>query len=97
MEEKNDDGEEDDEIIKIILHPDSEIITSDGTVKKVSDVEENDVLLGSSHCNVVFKKYLSEIWGKNYEIDSAPIINKADSLQLKLRGFTGELTLYEMK
>jgi hypothetical protein len=60
MEEKNDDVEDDDEIIKIILHPDSEIITSDGTVKKVSDVEENDVLLGSSHCNVVFKKYLSE-------------------------------------
>ena len=45
----------------------------------------------------VLKKYLSEVSGKNYEIDSAPIINKADSLQLKLRGFTGELTLYEMK
>jgi len=60
MEEKNDDGGEEDEIIKFLLHPDSEIITSDGNVKKVSDIEENDVLLGSSHCNVVFKKYSSE-------------------------------------
>ena len=61
MEGNNENKEDEDEgIVRIILHPNSEIIMSDGNVKKANDIEENDILLGSSHYNVVFKKYLSK-------------------------------------
>lgn len=52
--------EEDEGIVRIVLHLDAEIIMSDGNIKKSIDIEENDILLGSSNLNIVFKKKMSE-------------------------------------
>lgn len=47
--------------IKIVFHKDTELLLFDGTVKKVSDVEENDILFGIPPLkNIVKKKYFSK-------------------------------------
>jgi len=46
---------------KFFFHKDTEILLSNGTLKKVIDIEENDILLGMpNYKNIVKKKYISK-------------------------------------
>jgi replicative DNA helicase len=59
--------DENNNIEKFFLHKDAEILLMNGTLKKVIDIEENDVLLGiPTYKNIVKKKYISK--GNLYRI-----------------------------
>ena len=58
MEMEKDDDE--DRVVKIVFHKDTELLLSDGTSKKTIDIQENDILLGTHDTNIVVNKYFAK-------------------------------------